>query len=328
MPDSSRLWWSSGWSGSGLTLREQTHLIVSKLFGGLGNQLFQYAAGYSAAQRAGTTLKMDPSGLLSISRRETGTHRRLELLNLVPTAEIATGADLRNFPFSVGSNNTDGPISAAISFAAELLELRRGRRSRLITEALGLNAQGRLKANLSSTLYLSGYWTSPDIFSDCHGALRKTIMPLALSNKLEDLTALIERERSGIVHVRRTDFVERHSRVHQVTNLDYFMSGLAELRARGLPIFVFSDDLEWCKSAFGTTQGLHFVERSSSERDSDYLWAMSKGAEFVISNSSFSWWAAWISEVKDKVVFRPNRWTNRDRGKKSVYPPDWKIIDS
>jgi len=129
------------------------------------------------------------------------------------------------------------------------------------------------------------------------------------------------------MHVRRTDFVDRYSEIHNVTTQAYFAAGLSLLEKKDRPIYVFSDDLAWCKAAFGVRPGLVFVERSSSDTDASHLWAMSKGSQFVISNSSFSWWAAWLSSTQNKVVYRPTRWTNLETGDKSIYPSDWITLD-
>jgi hypothetical protein len=227
----------------------------------------------------------------------------------------------------MGRLGGSGPLASAASIFAEALEMLRGRRARLISETFGVSADVRLENNTSQNLYLSGYWNRPALFSDFAEELRGTIRPVNLSSKMQDLAEEISDNRAGILHVRRTDFVERYADVHNVTNRAYFTSGLAVLEDRGLPIFVFSDDLAWCKAVFGVRPGLNFVERSSSDPDYSHLWAMSKGSEFVISNSSFSWWAAWLSATPNKIVYRPARWTNIEAKDRGTYPMDWRTLE-
>ena len=303
-------------------------MIIVQLFGGLGNQLFQFATGFAAARRAETTVRVDPSGLQSISRRGTGTPRQFELEHLIPDLEVVRKSDLAGYPYSVATGSGSGPVASAASILAEALEALRGDRARLISETFAQSADDRLKNNTSQNLYLSGYWNRHALFSDFAQELRGTIRPLKLSSRVQDLADEISDKRAGILHVRRTDFVERYTAIHNVTSKAYFRSGLDVLEARELPIFVFSDDLAWCKAVFGVRPGLIFVENSSSDPDASYLWAMSKGSEFVISNSSFSWWAAWLSTTPSKVVYRPPRWTNIEARDKGIYPKEWRTIET
>lgn len=302
-------------------------MIIVKVYGGLGNQLFQYATGFAAACRSGTSVKVDPSGLHSITRRGTGTKRQFALVDLIPDLQVASKSDLTRYPFPIGTAGGSGPLSSSAAIFAEALEMLRGDRARLISETFSWRVDDRLKNNSSKNLYLSGYWNRPALFSDYAQELIGTIRPVNLNSKMQDLAEEISERKGGVVHVRRTDFVDRYSEIHNVTTQAYFAAGLSLLEKKDRPIYVFSDDLAWCKAAFGVRPGLVFVERSSSDTDASHLWAMSKGSQFVISNSSFSWWAAWLSSTQNKVVYRPTRWTNLETGDKSIYPSDWITLD-
>jgi len=117
------------------------------------------------------------------------------------------------------------------------------------------------------------------------------------------------------------------NRIHGICSLDYYRRGIAELRARGATgnIFVFSDDAEWCRKNFGGIVGIHVVEeKHAGPHNSTHLWLMTLCKSFVISNSSFGWWAAWLCSRPDKTVVRPDRWFNKPSGENpDICPPNW-----
>jgi hypothetical protein len=128
------------------------------------------------------------------------------------------------------------------------------------------------------------------------------------------------------LHIRRGDFLI-NSLNHHNLSLKYYENALKEF-PDDQNVVIFSDDPKWCKE-----QPLFSGDRFLvSESDNSYvdLCLMSMCSHFIIANSTFSWWGAWLSRVKDKVVVYPSKWfgpNNADKLTKDLFPEEWRMID-
>jgi hypothetical protein len=116
-------------------------------------------------------------------------------------------------------------------------------------------------------------------------------------------------ENSVSIHVRRTDYL-LHTHVYPIISIDYYKRALLELNKLGVcydTIYVFSDDIEWCKSNFNFIENIHFI---SGYNDIVDLYMMSECKHNIISNSTFSWWAAYLNKNLDKKIICPDTWFN------------------
>jgi hypothetical protein len=129
--------------------------------------------------------------------------------------------------------------------------------------------------------------------------------------------------------VRRADYVTNPvmNRCHGVCSLDYYERGLAKLRSLGVTgkIFVFSDDEDWCRENFRDASQFEIVgNEHAGPRASTHFWLMTLCQHFLIANSSFSWWAAWLSDNPRKIVVRPSQWLQVQELKDvDICPPGW-----
>jgi hypothetical protein len=117
------------------------------------------------------------------------------------------------------------------------------------------------------------------------------------------------------LHVRRTDRV--NSPIYDVVKLNYYKKSLSIL-PEDMLVVIFSDDLKWCKENF---IGERFV--FIDEKDYIVIYLMSKMKHNIISNSTFSWWGAWLSEHQDKMVIAPKIWFGNDISSKDIVPDNW-----
>jgi hypothetical protein len=123
------------------------------------------------------------------------------------------------------------------------------------------------------------------------------------------------------IHVRRGDYLKLQH-VHSVQGMEYFRLGIAAVGPVDKCV-IFSDDIEWCKSNFIGPEFV-FIE---NERDYVDLFLMSMCTHQIISNSSFSWWAAWLNKNPDKIVVGPLRWFNEQSiASKDILPETWTKI--
>ncbi len=275
--------------------------VVAHLQGGLGNQLFQYAAVGAAARRADRPLLIDASSLGA----------RAYALE----------------PFPVEAELLPDAAAARMPKPASRLPWRRRPPgvNRVVQDGLG---HGPQLDDLPLRAWVSGYWQSYLYFEDQAEQLRATFSParLGLSPRAVDYAGLIEADvqRTVAVHVRRGDYVSDPAvaAAHGVLGLDHFRRGL-ELAAEdgGDRAVVFSDDIAWVREHLDLPDAV-FVEPAAG-RDHEDLALMTLCARHVLSNSSFSWWGAWLAGGGGLVV-APAQWTRTlALDVDTLLPPAW-----
>ena len=282
--------------------------------GGLGNQMFQYALGRNLALRLNGELKLD----LSWFERD----------------------DLRSY--ALGSFD----IKEAFAEDPEIKKLTVGKAG--VFERLGNRLLGRprkpspaymtekhfyfdpLVLTHSSSLYLEGYWQSEKYFSDIAPLLRREFTPKAPqtgdNKKLADNIASCN---SVSIHVRRGDYVSDPDiqRVHGTCDLQYYQDCVKRILDE-IPsphFFAFSDDPPWVREHLPIPVPLVIVDHNRG-KDYEDLRLMSQCKHHIIANSSFSWWGAWLSPGRDKMVFAPKNWfAGGERDTRDLIPEDWII---
>jgi len=126
------------------------------------------------------------------------------------------------------------------------------------------------------------------------------------------------------VHVRRGDYVT--SERHGLCGLDYYREAMAWLQARmsGLEFFVFSDDPAWVAAHFPRNGAVTLVTHNTGRADAEDLRLMMQCRHFVIANSTFSWWGAWLGQAPGKLVIAPKRWNASEKfSEKDMVPEEW-----
>ena len=137
-----------------------------------------------------------------------------------------------------------------------------------------------------------------------------------INNKYE---SLVKAENTVSVHVRRGSYLSAQH-VLIVQNKEYYLNALSHFDENIVKV-VFSDDLPWCKEVFSPLKNVVFVE---NEKDYIELILMSKMKNHIISNSTFSWWGAWLNQNPNKKVIAPKNWFNPNYLKENnVVPKNW-----
>lgn len=176
--------------------------------------------------------------------------------------------------------------------------------------------------------YYRGYFESDKYFPDLEEQLKADFTPVN-DKKVENkwLYDLIEGNESICVSIRRGDFFSsENSSMYGVCNKEYYISGVDYILSKhpNAVVIAFSDDIEWVK------QNIDFGVQTYYESGNDELWEklrlMYSCKHFVISNSTFSWWAQYLSRNKNKIVVAPSIW-RRDGKKNDIYQDKWHIID-
>lgn len=299
------------------------NVIITRISGGLGNQLFQYAFGRQLAEKNDAELVLDAS---FYARPFLQDARRSFLLSKfrVQGREM-NEADRR----AIGI-----PDMASMTFFARAKRvlfrvterLKPLYRRRLILEA-GFSFDPEL-LKVVGPCYLSGVWQSEEYFKRIAPQIRSELVLLnAPSPLLSRWLEAVRASSSVAIHIRRGDYVQnaKTNAFHGVCSMEYYVSAMKHMEdVLGHPtFFVFSDDIGWAKEHLRTTHPIHFVSERGLE-DQEELMVMSQCRHAIIANSSFSWWGAWLNPHLEKIVIAPKTWFNvAALDTETLLPPAW-----
>lgn len=278
--------------------------VLVEIKGGLGNQLFQYAAGLSLASEHGKDLVLDTRWLNIIGTVLTGTRRKLALHDLGLEVRLATKLDLILADFV--RILTSSRLLAAFP---GILPVLNGRGIRAFKERHFHYEP--FEDSVGSFSLISGYFQSEKYFQGISATLRETIFQgLVVPHQIEKFHRSLVEDGGICVNVRRGDFVQ--SGFHGALDRDYYERGVAHIEARtGIkPIYIFSDDISWCSENLRfENREVRFLEHDLAGPEfTHYLFMMSLFENFVIPNSTFAWWAVWLSGKNAQIVVAPETW--------------------
>jgi hypothetical protein len=294
-------------------------MIIVKLIGGLGNQLFQYAAGKYLAHFHQTELLVDTS-YLDQDPNGSYTKRNLELLVFNLDLKIASKNDIKKFNIE-SSNKYSRTIQRYLPFLF----------SNLYAAESGIKYQKQF-VHYPKNTYLDGFWQSESYFKPIESILLKEFTPkgnLNLENK--NWLNKISTCQSISMHIRRGDYVfnETAQQLHGNLGFDYYTNSLNLIKENieNFEVFVFSDDLDWCKSNLKFDNVIHYVDANQKQNFHLDMFLMSHCKHNIIANSSFSWWAGWLNQNENKKVIAPANWfRQKDLITKDLIPPLWKMV--
>jgi hypothetical protein len=306
-------------------------LITVSILGGLGNQMFQYAAAKALACKHDVDLVIDESAFRSYALRTF-------LLNRLQVPEAAQ---------SMEKHSPDMPIRAKNFAAAKLL----GRANRILNRfgrqilPQPRNAYTEPSFQFDPTFFalgnsisLYGYFQSERYFIDIADNLRNSFRPRdALGAHAQATADRIARSDLPVsLHIRRGDYVKsaETARVHGVLEPAYYRKALHLLQgalASPITVFAFSDDPNEAEAMLDFVPRNNLVHvRGDPDRSWEDMALMAQCRHHVIANSSFSWWGAWLNPSADKIVIAPRQWFTagelRQRNTCDLYPPDWILI--
>lgn len=274
-------------------------MILLRLNGGLGNQMFQYAFSKALAHKYRQKIYFDHSQF-------EGSNRKYSLdlfdFNISPSTEIDP-EDIKDYECFLMQESH-------FNFDRNALRALDG-------------------YNLIKNIFLiSGYWQSYKYFSSISKLVR---VDYRLTYKIDktyyEIQEKIKNSKSVMIHVRRGDYLlNGNLEKHGVIDIEYIKKGMTYYIDR-LPkpvFFVFSDDIEWCKANIPQFKNTVFFEKDCDEGKTSFS-LMRQCQHFLISNSTFSWWAAWLSDYKKKHVICPKNWfRENDIDTSDLIPPNWK----
>lgn len=275
-------------------------MLIVKLKGGLGNQLFQYAFGRALSLRNEQSLILDITHFDAVRSGETPRDYRLHHYAISAKTEVPQAA--RKLLRMAKKNKL-----MKSSLVRSLFEIRS------ITEK-GFEYRDIEPARASRGIwYYDGYWQAPRYFEEIRQTLLQELTPVvAAEDKNAETLGWIKNSSAVSLHVRRGDYVANPAAnaFHGLCGLDYYRAAMDHMEKliASPTYYVFSDDIGWARENIRTRYPTVFVEHNDDRAAHEDLRLMSQCHHHIIANSSFSWWGAWLSPNPDKKVIAPKRW--------------------
>jgi len=291
-------------------------MVTVLLAGGLGNQMFQYAAAKSLAKRLNTSMAID---LYPLTKKTRATVR----------------------PYELGIFNIDVPQVSApkgkfLTRARPLVQKYREffQRFGLFTDTYAILYQPVFET-IRGNVTMSGYFQNEHYFKNIEQEIREDFTfryPLEGKNKV--MERQLENCRSVAIHIRRGDYVQNTNAVSNFITCEreYYERAMEYVLGKvDNPVFyIFSDDFDWVAENLNFGDHLvTFVDWNKGKDSYIDMQLMSLCKHNIIANSSFSWWGAWLNANPEKVVVCPDRWFQDDKKNallKDFYPEGWKMI--
>jgi hypothetical protein len=286
--------------------------VVVRLVGGLGNQMFQYAAARSVSYRLGADLRLDLSWFGADPDRQFALspfHVKAEIIPAEHSKPLRSGAIIRygrRLLRLLCPNQGGIPVFMEHSFEFD--------------PAID---------QVVAPVLLEGYFQSEKYFNSIREHIAQDFsLHGAPSPRAEKILRDIRQCDAICVHIRRGDYVNNSAAnaYHGVCSLDYYKSGLEEV-IKGLEsphCFVFSDDMAWVRHNFETKIPTTLVDIHGVTEAHEDLRIMAACKRFVIANSSLSWWGAWLGSREGKIVVAPRQWFKGGKNSTTdLIPENW-----
>jgi hypothetical protein len=281
--------------------------------GGLGNQLFQYALGRTLAIKTGANLVIDPWEF----RRNRSRPVVLDKFKI--RARFVT------FPENVFCRIVESQHLESVSrvlravFPSKFPQVVRRRKHGFDPTLLEIRRSVFLEGWFQSELYFREY--RPQLLEELQ--LRE-----GPSQENRNVLDQIKSSTAVSLHVRRGDYVS-DADVNQrigTCGLDYYRAAIEHIRAHvsSPTFFVFSDDPRWTRDNLVVPEPRHFISHNCNVADWEDIRLMSACRHFIIANSTFSWWGAWLGASPDKIVIAPKQWfADPTIVTKDIVPMSW-----
>lgn len=297
--------------------------------GGLGNQMFQYAAAKRLAIINDTELKIDSTNFKKLTLNKEHT-LQLECFNI--TAPQASKKEIRQMC------KPANPFLRFVSFITKIFStpLSRPPADLLYREPEGSYFKPEV-LELSHNRYLVGYFNSYKYFEKIRETLAHEYTPREkISVQGQELLKLIKSTNSISLHIRRGDYVadpEVYKCIEGIITDRYYQNAIGYITSRvDVPhFFIFSNDMPWVKENFKIPYDVTYVDINTSQRGFEDLWIMSRCKHNILAGgSTFSWWAAYLNPNPEKIVIRTANVSNDPlyNYPEDYFPHDWVTVAS
>jgi len=289
-------------------------MIVANIVGGLGNQMFQYAAGRALSLRKKTSFALDTSAFTRYS-----LHQGFELQQVF-SCEVPQ-IDAKMLKKVAGWQS--GTFTRRI-FSRKSMSCFRSKQ--LVIEP-HFNYWHTIN-NLPDNCLLIGYWQSERYFSDFSQQIKKDFQFKEVFDKKNmKMVERISRGTSISLHVRRGDYVSNPTNlsIYAACNFNYYNEAIEYMaeRVENPKFFIFSNDVLWVKKNLRIAFPCDYIDFNTGKQSYNDMRLMSFCKHNINANSSFSWWGAWLNDSKNKIVIAPKKWFSSPLNDSDLVPGDW-----
>ena len=277
-------------------------MIKVFIFGGLGNQMFQYAAARALADQLDVRVCLDKSFLNIYSKNTTPRDYELDLFSLKQSEDITSSKQRGNLFYKIY------PKIKHTIFGRKIAE-----KFRLYEEKNTFNFDSDFLSLPDKTLLL-GYFQSEKYFAQSQDVIRNCFtFKKPLSGKNAEIAEKISSTNAVSIHIRRGDYVSNKNamNIYAQNSSEYYEKAINKVRqlVENPVFFVFSDSPEEAKKIINCPETV-FVDWNSGRDSYLDMQLMSLCKHNIIANSSFSWWGAWLNNYAEKLVIAPANWVN------------------
>lgn len=291
-------------------------MIIVKLQGGLGNQMFQYSIGKILAKKNNTNLLLDIEFFVNSVGNKEITARDFSLAIFKDSNAFAFDNDKKQFL------NPGRKERIKKKFKLKYSKIFKEKEIGFDKEVFSLN----------SPVYLIGYFQSYKYF-ETNSKFVKNLFRVPTSKLDKDNCDLIRELKSTnsiAVHIRRGDYISNKEvkDIHGICDKEYYIEAMDILNSKVKnPVFYFfSDDVNWVKEEFSKIESKFFIEHNQGSESWKDLILMKYCQHNIIANSSFSWWGAWLNDNPNKFVIAPKMWFKNiemNNRTKDLIPSSW-----
>jgi hypothetical protein len=293
-------------------------MIIVKLMGGLGNQMFQYAVAHSLCFASKNKLRVDLDFFQQHDESTDAFTARVFELNIFKQIQIQSA-----------KRNTLN------LFLKEKLFYRLMRKicypHRKIIRQTSCNLP--IFPVNTKNLYLEGYFQSEKYFRHIRKTLLSNFTFPQLDERNRTVLRLIENSENSVnIHIRRGDYTKKAIMdYHGILPITYYETAIRHLSGQtsgNLNFFVFTDDPQWVRHHFLFIDNVHIIEGNTGKDSWKDMDLMTHCKHHIVANSSFSWWGAWLCRYEDKIVIAPERWNKAMSTEmtKDLIPDKWTIL--
>lgn len=279
-------------------------MIIIKIFGGLGNQLFQYSFGQYLSNTYGFKVYYDPQ---TVSDSKSFTNRDLEISKFsfeIPIAE---------------SDKRFNDTSLFWRIKRKFIQFFPFLSNKFLIQKQPHDFPAKIIDG-----YYEGYWQLYQFPENIKSHIQNHVqLNDSQLQKLDSIISDIQKNISVSIHIRRDDYIniEANAKIFQVCNMEFYHAAIQRMKDQfpNAIFYIFTQDTEWAEANFTGTEFI-FVRGNTGIED---MLLMARCKHNIIANSTFSWWSAFLNQNPEKIVIAPKQWYKVNFNNKNFLAPEW-----
>ena len=297
-----------------MNFRGAVILLVVRIGGGLGNQMFQYAFARSLEIRHKKEVFLDIKSLETNKRNYELYHFTIKE-NYVDTSKMKYFY-AKNF------------VEKSFYYLQYKFKKDNGLTRRIRERGRGFSSQ---YLEIRENAYFHGCWQSERYFENIKKTVRNefNFREKPRGKNIEMIKKIKADRLSVSIHVRRGDYISdvKNLKKHGVCNIEYYLNAIKYMKdkvGKNIHFYIFSDDMKWVRENLSIDCLTTYVEHNGGEQSFEDMRLMSLCSHNIIANSTFSWWGAWLNRNPNKIVIAPQKWFHSvEIENKDIIPKEW-----